>query len=120
MTDPCSPANTAASTAKPWALGYDGEMEESKPGRRWLRFSLLTLLVLITAFCCWVGYQRDWIRQQLTSDPGPPYMIITVDGKVVLGNVKKRTNQSVVVETAPGVETKIPLSQIEEMTQKAP
>jgi hypothetical protein len=28
------------------------------------RFSLRTLLVLVTVFGCWLGYQLNWIRQR--------------------------------------------------------
>ena len=32
--------------------------------RRWLRFSLRTLFVLVTLFCVWLGYSLNWIRQR--------------------------------------------------------
>jgi hypothetical protein len=28
------------------------------------RFSLKTLLIAVTVFCCWIGYQLNWIRQR--------------------------------------------------------
>jgi hypothetical protein len=34
------------------------------PNRRWFRFSLRTLFVLVTAAACWFGYQLNWIRQR--------------------------------------------------------
>src|SRR5262245_19997517 len=32
--------------------------------RRWLRFSLRTMLLLITALCIWLGYQVNAARRQ--------------------------------------------------------
>ena len=32
--------------------------------RRWFRFSLRTLFVLVTLFCVWLGYQLNWVRQR--------------------------------------------------------
>ena len=32
--------------------------------RRWLRFSLRALFVVVIAGCCWLGYQLNWIRQR--------------------------------------------------------
>jgi hypothetical protein len=31
------------------------------PKRRWLRFSIRTLLVAVTIFCVWLGWQVKWI-----------------------------------------------------------
>jgi hypothetical protein len=30
----------------------------------WLRFSLRALFVVLTALCCWLGYQLNWIKQR--------------------------------------------------------
>jgi hypothetical protein len=40
--------------------------------RRWFRFSLRTLFVVVTLLCCWLGYQLNWIRQRhaVLSRPG--------------------------------------------------
>jgi hypothetical protein len=38
-------------------------MDKPKP-RRWFRFSLRTMFVLVTVFCVWLGYQLNWIRQR--------------------------------------------------------
>src|SRR5690242_447185 len=32
------------------------------PKRRWFRFSLRTLFVLLTLVACWLGYELNWIR----------------------------------------------------------
>jgi len=32
--------------------------------RRWFRFSLRTVLVLLTLFCVWLGVQVKWIRDR--------------------------------------------------------
>ena len=32
--------------------------------RRWFRFSLRTMLVVVTMLGCWLGYQFNWIRQR--------------------------------------------------------
>jgi hypothetical protein len=34
------------------------------PKRRWPRFSLRTLFVVVTVLGCWLGYQLNWIRQR--------------------------------------------------------
>lgn len=34
------------------------------PSRRWFRFSLRTLLIVVTIFAIWLGYQWHWIRQR--------------------------------------------------------
>ena len=34
------------------------------PKRRWPRFTLRTLFVVVTVFGCWMGYQLNWIRQR--------------------------------------------------------
>ena len=42
-------------------------MTETKPKRRWFRFSLRTLFVVVTIVgvaACWVTYQLNWIRQR--------------------------------------------------------
>ena len=49
------------------ALGRRGKltaMTETKPNRRWFRFSLRTLFVLVTLFGCWLAYQLNWIRER--------------------------------------------------------
>jgi hypothetical protein len=35
----------------------------AKP-RRWFRFSVRTLFVVVTALACWLGYELNWIRQR--------------------------------------------------------
>jgi hypothetical protein len=34
------------------------------PKRRWFRWSLRTMFVVVTVFGCWLGYQLNWIRQR--------------------------------------------------------
>jgi hypothetical protein len=34
------------------------------PKRRWFRYSLRMLFVLVTVVCCWLGYELNWIRQR--------------------------------------------------------
>src|SRR5256885_1568657 len=38
-------------------------MREAPP-RRWFRWSLRTMFVVVTAFGCWLGWQVNWIRQR--------------------------------------------------------
>jgi hypothetical protein len=38
-------------------------MDVPKP-RRWFRFSLRTMFVLVTVFCVWLGCSLNWIRQR--------------------------------------------------------
>ena len=39
-------------------------MNETKPKRRWFRFSLRTLFVMVTMFALALGYQLNWIRNR--------------------------------------------------------
>ena len=39
-------------------------MTETKPKRRWFRFSLRALFVLVTAFCVWLGWEVNSARRQ--------------------------------------------------------
>ena len=32
--------------------------------RRWFRFNLRTLFLVLTVFACWLGYHVHWIRQR--------------------------------------------------------
>src|SRR4051812_31586087 len=51
-------------------------LSEAPLRRRWLRFSLRTMLVVLTAVCVWLAYSLDWIRQRheaLTSDGVKPF-----------------------------------------------
>jgi hypothetical protein len=32
--------------------------------RRWFRWSLRTMFVVVTVFACWLGYELNWIRQR--------------------------------------------------------
>jgi hypothetical protein len=34
------------------------------PNRRWFRFSLRTLFVVVTILGCWLAYEFNWIRQR--------------------------------------------------------
>jgi hypothetical protein len=38
-------------------------MTEAKPKRHWLRFSLRTMFVAVTAFACWLGWQVNIVHQ---------------------------------------------------------
>jgi hypothetical protein len=40
-------------------------MDEPTPTkRRWFRFSLRTMFVLVTVLCIWLGHSLTWIRQR--------------------------------------------------------
>ena len=39
-------------------------MSDPVPKRRWFRFRLRTLFVVVTVLSCWLGYQISWIRQR--------------------------------------------------------
>src|SRR5436190_21469206 len=64
-------------------------MTESKPKRRWFRFSLRTLFVVVTVIgigAGWVAYQLNWIRQRHEfakryDSKSVFYDIFIVDGK---------------------------------------
>jgi hypothetical protein len=34
------------------------------PKRRWFRYSLWTLFMVVTVFCCWLGYELNWVWQR--------------------------------------------------------
>ena len=38
--------------------------DQDKPRHRWLRFSLRTLLVLVTLFGIWLGMQVKWVKDR--------------------------------------------------------
>jgi hypothetical protein len=61
-------------------------MRETKPKRRWFRFSLRTLFVLVTIACLpmiWMAYQLKWIheRRQFWENYGFLFGAVTVDGE---------------------------------------
>ena len=37
---------------------------EEKPKRRWLRFSVRTLLIAVTVLCVWLGWQVSIVRER--------------------------------------------------------
>lgn len=39
-------------------------MVDKPTPRRWFRFSLRTLFLIVTILCVWIGYQLNWIRQR--------------------------------------------------------
>jgi hypothetical protein len=41
------------------------------PKRRWFRFTLRTLFVVVTVFGIWLGYELNWIRQRHAVLSGP-------------------------------------------------
>jgi hypothetical protein len=46
------------------------------PKRRWPRFSLRTLFVVVTVFGCWLGYELNWIRQRHAVIAEPKWSVI--------------------------------------------
>ncbi len=66
------------------------------PKRRWFRYSLRTLFVVVTVFGCWLGYELNWIRQrhellaeqsaiiQQLKLPPMPYFIVEPHGMLWL------------------------------------
>ena len=58
------PANNALTELARFGDGFDNPgMDKPKP-RRWFRFSLRTMFVLVTVVCVWLGYQLNWIRER--------------------------------------------------------
>lgn len=37
---------------------------QTQPGRRWFRFSLRTMFVIVTVFACWIGWQTSIVRER--------------------------------------------------------
>jgi hypothetical protein len=67
-------------------MRYNVGMNAQALKRRWFRFGLRTLFVIVTVFGCWLGYQVNWIRQRhsaLASGvvqgeiPNTPYVLQT-------------------------------------------
>lgn len=49
--------------------GYNARMQA--PGkRRWFRFGLRTMFVVVTVLACWLGYELSWVRQRRAVLPG--------------------------------------------------
>jgi hypothetical protein len=46
------------------AVYNDGRMNDPTSKRRWFRYSLRTLFVVVTLFALWMGYHLNWIRQR--------------------------------------------------------
>ncbi len=40
------------------------------PNRRWFRFSLRTMFVVVTVLCVWLGYHLNWIRERHNAKVG--------------------------------------------------
>ena len=49
------------------------------PNRRWFRFSLRTLFVVVTVFGIWLGYELNWIRQRHEM-LSKPYVVVGISG----------------------------------------
>jgi hypothetical protein len=54
---------------QPWhaslSLGPSGgPYHDLPPKRRWFRYSLRTLFVVVTVIGCWLGYELNWIRER--------------------------------------------------------
>jgi hypothetical protein len=61
------------------------KMTDTKPKRRWFRFSLRTLFVMVTIIgvaAGWAGYQLNWIRQRHAFiSNSPPKIVGLVAGR---------------------------------------
>ena len=55
-----------------------------RPRRRWYRFSLRTLFVLLTLFCVWLGVQVKWIRDRHEAVRACPAWIMSGPAPVTL------------------------------------
>ena len=55
--------NTPTELARFGAEFNNPGMDKPRP-RRWFRFSLRTMFVLVTVLCVWLGYSLNWIRQR--------------------------------------------------------
>jgi hypothetical protein len=52
-----------------------------KPRRRWFRFSLRTMLVLVTLVCVYLGWAMNWIheRRAFLSQPGVNSFAVSIE-----------------------------------------
>jgi hypothetical protein len=51
------------------------------PKRRWLRYSIRTLLAALTIFCVWLGYYTNWKRQRSVAAAQKPVVhVIALPG----------------------------------------
>jgi len=41
-----------------------GQHPMTAPNRPWFRFSLRTLFIVVTVFCCWLGWQANIVRER--------------------------------------------------------
>ena len=46
------------------------------PRRRWFRFSLRTLFVVVTVFAAWLGWELNWIRERRLIANGAPRWVV--------------------------------------------
>jgi hypothetical protein len=82
-------------------------MNETKPKRRWFRFSLRTLLVAVTLLCIWLGWQarivqeRKGLLELLTQSGGH-----AADMSALSGPVFKGTTLKINVGLGPGFKSK--------------
>jgi hypothetical protein len=42
----------------------DNRVMQTQPGRRWFRFSLRTMFIVVTVFACWFGWQTKIVRDR--------------------------------------------------------
>ena len=54
-------------------------MENKPPRRRWMRFSLRSLLVFVTLLAIYLGWAMNWIRQRREFLTKPPKYLGTVE-----------------------------------------
>jgi len=65
--------------------------DEPKNHRRWLRFSLRTLLIVVTLLAAFIAYHVNWIRQrhEVISGQFDPDIIFFCRDRPIAGNLHR-------------------------------
>lgn len=78
-------------------------MSETKatPRRRWFRFGLRTMFVVLTMFSLWLGWQANWIRERHSLIDAPQQTGVEPEYDVISQSMSLRAPLQVETKDAP-------------------